>query len=328
MQRGTQQNVRPISSINELGQIFGTQGRENVFTADGRTFVETDNPRIGLREEYRNVGFDGHSYGSEPTENSLRRQLGIPDERISYQGTGSHQPINRIDAAGYRISNRAALTTDAVVDGFRGSRNSALISGGFSSITSIAQGNNAQTVAQDTAIGVGTGVTQEVIERVVNGPASTTTGMTPNSFRAAASQVRGAAVAGAVINTGFAIYDQIDNLQNDATRSQAVGTIAGEAVVGAASGAAGAYAGAMAGAAIGSIVPGVGTVIGGVVGFAVGAAAGYLADRGLRGLGVDKLVASGVTAAYEGVSNAASAVAEGAKNLFSGAARGLASIFG
>lgn len=141
--------------------------------------------------------------------------------------------------------------------------------------------------------------------------------MTASNFRAAASQVKGAEIAGAVISTGFAGYDQIDNLKNDATRSQAVGTIAGEAVVGAASGATSAYAGAMAGAALGSIVPGVGTVIGGLVGFAAGAAAGYLADKGLRGLGVDKLVAQGVTAAYDG-----------AKNLIGGAINTLSSVFG
>jgi len=339
MQRGTQQNVRPISNINELGQIFGTQGKENVFSANGQNFMEGDNPRIGLREEYRNVGFDGHSYGNEPTENSLRRQLGIPEERISYQGQNSYRQISSTEAFVQRNLTRAQTFSDGVIDGVRGSRNSALVGAGFGTVTALVQGKDTEGVLTDAALGAGTGVGQEVIERVVNGPRSTTAGMTPNSFRAAASQVRGAAVAGAVINTGFAVYDQWDNLQNDATRSQAVGTIAGEAVVGAAAGAAGAYAGAMAGAAIGSIVPGVGTVIGGVVGFAVGAAAGYLADKGLRGLGVDKLVAQGVTAAYNGISNAASAVADGvsnaanaiadgAKNLVGGAISGLASIFG
>ncbi|MBS1797608.1 MAG: hypothetical protein JSS81_27540 [Acidobacteria bacterium] len=339
MQRGTAQNVDQISSVSQLSQIFGSQGKDNVFTVNGRSYRESDNPRIGLREEYRNVGFEGHVYGSEPTENSLRRQLGIPEERISYQGQSSYQPIGSAEALVERNLNRLQTLGDGVVDGVRGSRNSALIGAGFGAVTALAEGKDAQGVATDAAVGAGVGVTQEVIQKVVTGPASTTAGMTPNAFRAAASQVKGAAVAGAVINTGFAVYEQWDNLQNDATRSQAVGTIAGEAVVGAASGAAGAYAGAMAGAAIGSIVPGVGTVIGGVVGFAVGAAAGYLADQGLRGLGVDKLVAGGVTAAYDGISNAASTVAQGvtaaadtladgAKSLFNGAVNSLGSIFG
>jgi hypothetical protein len=328
MQRGTQQNVKPISSINELSQIFGTQGKENVFSANGKNFVEGNNPQISLREEYRNVGFKGHRYGNEPTENSLRKQLGIPEERISYQGQNSYQELGKTDAFIQRSLTRTQTFRDNVVDGVKGSRNSALIGAGFGAVTALAQGKDTKGVLTDTAVGAGTGVTQEVIQKVVNGARSTTSGMTSSAFRAAASQVKGAAVAGAVINTGFAIYDNIDNLKNDATRSKAVGTIAGEAVVGAASGAAGAYSGALAGAAIGSIVPGVGTVVGGIVGFGVGMAAGYLADKGLRGLGVDKLVAKGVTAAYDGVSNAASAVADGAKNMFGSAVRGLSSIFG
>lgn len=308
--------------------IPGHGNKNNVFTLNGQNFIEADNPDITLREEFRTVGMENYSYGNEPTENLLRRELGVTDTRVSYQGQGSHQPISSSQAFLERTSNRLQMTSDAVVDGVGGSRNSALLGAGFNSAVALYQGKDTQGVLTDAAIGAGTGVGEEVIQRVVNGPTAATTGMTPNSFRAAASQVKGAAVAGAVINTGFAIYDQMDNLQNDATRSQAVGTIAGEAVVGAASGAAGAYAGAMAGAAIGSIVPGVGTVIGGVVGFAVGAAAGYLADQGLRGLGVDKLVAQGVTAVYDGVSNAANAIGEGAKNMFNGAVSSLSSIFG
>lgn len=328
MQRGTQQNMFYDQSKMNLSQIFGTQGKENVFTVDGKNYVEGDNPKIGLREEYRNVGFEGHRYGLEPTENSLRQQLGIPEKRISYQGDYSFQQIGSSEALLQRGLSRTQTFSDGVIDGVKGSRNSALIGAGFGTFTALVEGKDTQSVLTDATIGAGSGVTQEVIERVVNGPRATTSGMTSNSFQAARATLKGAAVAGAVINSGFAIYDQFDNLQNDATRSQAVGTIAGEAVVGAASGAAGAYAGAMAGAAIGSIVPGVGTVVGGVVGFAVGAAAGYLADKGLRGLGVDNLVAQGVTAAYDGISNAANTVADGAKDLFNGAVGKLSSIFG
>ncbi len=339
MQRGTQQNVRPITSMNELGSIWGTQGKENVFSSNGKSYVEADNPQIGLREEYRNVGFEGHTYGNEPSENSLRRELNIPERRVSYQFDNSYQQITNTQANLLRTQNRLMTTTDAVVDGVRGSRNSALISAGFSTVTAIAQGKDLQGVTTDAVIGATTGVTEEVIERVVNGPRAATTGMTNNASQVARSTMKGAAVAGAVVNTAFAVHDQWDNLQNDATLSQAIGTIAGEAVVGAASGAAGAYAGAMAGAAIGSVVPGVGTVIGGVVGFAVGAGAGYLADRGLRGIGVDRMVSSAVTATYDAVSNVASNVSdavsntvseigEGARNMFGGAVNRLSSIFG
>lgn len=356
MQRGTLQNMPIDSSITSLDQIYGTQGKENIISDNGRFYREGDNLQIGLREEFRNVGLTGQRYGNEPNENSLRNQLGIPERRVSYQengyypyldnknnpitingspGVNGYNEVTPFQARYDQVSTRTQTFRDNVVDGFRGSRNSALIGGGFSAVTSLVQGKDPQGVLTDTAIGAGSGVTEEVIERVVNGARSTTVGMTPTAFQAARSTLKGAAVAGAVINTGFAVYEQWDNLGNDATRSQAVGTIAGEAVVGAASAAAGAYTGALAGAAIGSIVPGLGTVVGGVIGFAVGAAAGYLADKGLRGLGVDKLVASGVTAAYDGISTAASAVAstvsdvaEGAKNLVGGAVSTLTSIFG
>lgn len=328
MQRGT------------ANSTAGDGGRGNFISLDGRNYREANNLSIGLREEFRTVGVsNGHVYGSEPTENALRAEQGTFERRVSYQGQGSYQPLSSLEAFAGRTSNRFQNAADVTIDGVRGSRNSALLGGGFSAATALYRGEDAQGVLTETALGVGSGVTEEVIERAVNGPRATTSGMTANNFRAAASQVRGAAVAGAIINTAFTVHDQWDNLQNDATRSQAVGTIAGEAVVGAASGAAGAYAGAMAGAAIGSIVPGVGTVIGGVVGFAVGAAAGYLADQGLRGLGVDRMVAGAVTATYDAVSNvasqageaignAASNVAEGARNFFSGAASTLSSVFG
>lgn len=362
MQRGTQQNVDG-ALLQDFGanqtKILGTQGKESVFSGDGTFYREGDNLQIGLREEFRNVGMDGHRYGSEPTENSLRAELGIPERRISYQengfypyqnngvpinvngqpGVNGYNEITPLEARVNQVSTRAQTFGDNALDGVKGSRNSALIGAGFGSAIALYEGKDAKGVATNAAIGAGTGVADEVIQKAVNGARSTTSGMTSSTFRAAASQVRGAAFAGAVVNTAFAVYDQMDNLKNDQMRSQAVGTIAGEAVVGAASGAAGAYAGAMAGAAIGSIVPGVGTIIGGVVGFAVGAGVGYLADKGLRGLGVDTAIAAGVTATYdavagagaqvgEAIGNAANDIAAGAKNLVGGAVSNLSSIFG
>lgn len=341
-QRGTDSNISNKLAQNwnaNADQIMGTQGKENIFSGDGKFYREGDNKQILLREEFRNVGMDGHRYGNEPTENSLRSELGIPEKRVSYQGQNSYEQISPMQARLNQASTRAQTFGDNVLDGVKGSRNSALIGAGFNAAIGLYQGKDAKGVATDAAIGAGTGITQEVIQKTINGARATTTGMTENVFRTAASQVKGAAVAGAVVNTAFAVYDQWGNLQNGATRSKAVGTIAGEAVVGAASGAAGAYAGAMAGAAIGSIVPGVGTIIGGVVGFAVGAGVGYLADKGLRGLGVDKMIATGVTATYnavadlgskagEAIGNAANNLADGAKNMLGGAVHNLASIFG
>ena len=107
------------------------------------------------------------------------------------------------------------------------------------------------------------------------------------------SEAAGAGIAGAVVNMGFATYNEFQDgdLQNPATRSKAIGTIAGQGAVGLGAG----LAGMAAGAAVGSIIPGAGTIVGGLIGFGVGMAASCLADQGLRAAGVDKDVASGVT---------------------------------
>lgn len=129
-----------------------------------------------------------------------------------------------------QLKTRSQTFGENVLDGVKGSRNSALIGAGFNTVTALYQGKDAKGVVTDAAIGAGTGVADEVIQKTINGARSTTVGMTESTFRTAVSQVKGAAVAGAIINTGFAVYDQWDNVQNDATRSQAVGTITGEAV--------------------------------------------------------------------------------------------------
>jgi hypothetical protein len=180
---------------------------------------------------------------------------------------------------------------------------SAAIGAGISLATSTHQalqdgeitGDELTTIAGQTALGGGAAVAGNAIERSITARSLVNVNVTSSSLRLAVSQVKGAGVAGAVINTAFSVADQWDNLKNDATRSQAIGTIAGEAAVGAGAG----MAGALAGAAIGSIIPGAGTIVGGVIGFAVGTAAGYLADRGLRELGVDKAIASAVTGAID-----------------------------
>ena len=178
---------------------------------------------------------------------------------------------------------------------------------------------------------------RNVVSRFAQTEASNLSSSTFNStVRQFAGRVGGAGVGGGVVNGGFAAYDQIGAYnRGEVTASQAIGTVTGEAAVGVGAG----MAGAAAGAAIGSIIPGAGTIVGGVIGFGVGMAAGYLADKGLRGLGVNTLIAQGVTAGIDAVSNAASSVsntvseaannlADGAKNLMSGAASKLSSIFG
>ncbi len=185
---------------------------------------------------------------------------------------------------------------------------------------------------------------RSVVSRFAQTEASNLSSSAFNStVRQIGSRVGGAGVIGGVVNGGFAAYDQIGAYnRGEVTASQAIGTVTGEAAVGVGAG----MAGAAAGAAIGSIIPGAGTIVGGVIGFGVGMAAGYLADKGLRGLGVNTLIAKGVTATIDTVSDAAGKVsdaahnavntisdaadnlADGAKNMLGGAVHSLGSIFG
>src|SRR5262249_22842250 len=310
---------------------------DHFLTKDGQYFKELQHDRVFMREEFRTVGFSRFRQPNEPAENSIRAELGM-NPRAAYIGDGQynvggklqpgHVPASATEAAigNARLTLRNAATT--IADGVQHSGRSAAIGGGIALVTStyeaIADGKPldeaAGDIAKQTALGAGTGVAQEVIQRAVSGAPSVTSGATNSAFRVAASQVKGAGVAGAVINGAFATYDQIGAYERgEVTASQAVGSVAGAAGGGAGAGLAGAYAGAAAGAAIGSIIPGAGTVVGGVVGFAVGAAAGYLADKGLRGLGVDKAIASGVTSAIDFAGKAVDKVGETASNLVNGA---------
>ena len=147
------------------------------------------------------------------------------------------------------------------------------------------------------------GAARNVVSRFAQTEASNLSSSAFNStVRQFAGRVGGAGVVGGVVNGAFSAYDQIGAYnRGEVTASQAIGTVTGEAAVGVGAG----MAGAAAGAAIGSIIPGAGTIVGGIIGFGVGMAAGYLADKGLRGLGVNTLIAKGVTATIDTVSDAA-----------------------
>jgi hypothetical protein len=201
-------------------------------------------------------------------------------------------------------------------------------------------------VAGQTAFGAGAGAGSAVLEnystRAINQ-------MMGGASRTAAGQLGrqalGSGVAGGLINSGFALYDNYQAYENgEITGAQYTGRVAGQAAVGVAAGMAGAYAGA----AIGSFIPipVVGTLAGAAVGFAAGMAVDYLS----RELGLDTAVANltegavelgsavvnqvGETAAtiVSNVGETASDFAEGAKNTFNdlagGAVRTLASVFG
>jgi hypothetical protein len=206
-----------------------------------------------------------------------------------------------------------------------GARQGALFGGGagflFSSIDAVADGqvtgSDAANIAGTTTLGALSGavdgVIEEATERAINNVAgdaiergavslagrfvsAEAAGGAGAMARNMAGKLGGAGAAGAVVNGVFATVDQIGAYQRgEVTGSQAVGTVVGEMAVGAGAG----IAGAAAGAAIGSVIPIAGTAAGAVVGFAVGMAAGYLADKGLRALGADKVVANFTTAVID-----------------------------
>lgn len=150
------------------------------------------------------------------------------------------------------------------------------------------------------------GAARNVVSRLAGTETSNISSQAFNStVRTMAGRIGGAGVIGGVVNGGFAAYDQIGAYRRgEVSASQAIGTVTGEAAVGVGAG----LAGAAAGAAIGSIIPVAGTIVGGVVGFGVGMAAGYIADKGLRGIGVDKAIAKGVTATIDAGSRVAGTV--------------------
>jgi hypothetical protein len=201
-------------------------------------------------------------------------------------------------------------------------------------------------VAGQTAFGAGTGASSAVLEnystrainRMMGGVSRTAAGQIGR-------QALGSGVAGGIINSGFALYDNYQAYENgEITGAQYAGRVAGEAAVGVAAGVAGAYAGAVIGSFI--PIPVVGTLAGAAVGFAAGMAVDYLS----RELGLDQAVASLTEGAIEvgsavvnqvsetastvvaNVEEAASDFAEEAKNtvnnLAGGAVNTLASVFG
>lgn len=194
-------------------------------------------------------------------------------------------------------------------------------------------------------------VAARLVQTEASAMTSTAFGSTVRQF---GGRLAGGSIVGGVVNGAFSAYDQIGAYQRgEVTGSQAAGTVVGETAVGLGAG----LTGAAAGAAIGSIIPGAGTIVGGIIGFGVGVAAGYLADRGLRGLGVNTAIANGVTWAIDNAPRAAAAVgdfvgtqvdnarevvssvttavsntvdniAEGARSTISNAASSLRSVFG
>ncbi len=102
--------------------------------------------------------------------------------------------------------------------------------------------------------------------------------------RSLVTRAASAGGTGALFGAGLSVYDNFDALARG--DSHAIGTVAGDAVVGTGA----ALSGAAAGAAVGSVVPFLGTASGAVAGMIVGIAT----DWAMRRSGVDSIVADAV----------------------------------
>ncbi|MBL8149065.1 MAG: hypothetical protein JNN15_03970, partial [Blastocatellia bacterium] len=306
---------------------------------------------VGKVKDQYVENFKAANNGAEPTPKQIREEI----LRVVKENFGTMEQaletLKKDNGAEYGKVVRPAETpaTDATTsrsidtettstrstqsENIRSMRNSALIGGGVSLVTSTAQalqdgkidGREALNIAGQTAVGAGSGVASDVIERSVanrlasrlgaSTTSSVTSSATANTVRSLASRAGGAGVAGAAVNSAFAIVDQVGAYKRgEVTASRAIGNVTGEAAVGFGAG----VAGMAAGAAIGSVIPVAGTAVGAVVGFGVGLVAGYVADKGLRFAGVDKAISDGVTAAIDLGAKGIKAVADVGRQVVDG----------
>lgn len=161
-------------------------------------------------------------------------------------------------------------------------------------------GDAALEVGKQTAIGTSVGAGSAVVENYATRGVSLLAGGTARSaLGQIARQSAGAGLAGAIVNTGFSLYDNHQAYKNgEISGAQYAGRVTAEAAVGAAAGVTGAAAGAYIGGVIGTAIPI--PIVGTLAGAAVGAAVGMGADYVIRKTGADKMIAKGVTAAIEG----------------------------
>lgn len=348
-------------------QMEYSMGVNPLFSGDGLTKrPDAVNNRVGGREYITDNLTDNASL-FEMAKNGQIAFLDLQDHNVT-----AKTPVNISETpiTAPALSRRQML--------FSETKSGALMGGTFSAATSLyqvfGQGEkfDARNFAANTTLGTGVGAFSSAGERVIgnriadslsrsnlaqrgldklytNGAAQNfvsrmagteASNITSTTFKATtrtiAGRIGGAGVIGGIVNGGFAAYDQIGAYKRgEVTGSQAIGTVTGEAAVGVGAG----LAGAAAGAAIGSIIPGAGTIVGGIIGFGVGMAAGYLADKGLRGLGVNTMIAKGVTSIIDGGaelagqakelgSQAVNAVGDFADDVGGKISGGLKSIFG
>jgi hypothetical protein len=193
-------------------------------------------------------------------------------------------------------------TVDAAKKGAKMGAIFSTISNGYDAIKS--RNFDPKKLATKVAVGVGVGAMHGVIAHSANKPigraidaigwsVSSEAAATVGSLaRSAAIKLGSAAIAGASVNAGLSAFKQIPAYrQGEVTGSQAIGSVAGEALLKAGV----AVAGAAASAAIGRIVP----FAGGMVIPAVGFAASRATDELLSSGGFDKAVAKMVTASFD-----------------------------
>lgn len=302
---------------------------------------------LGVNEFFTNDGRTARTDGQNGTYGV--REFLIDNTEIQNTRRTTFVELGETNRSGLKTTNKVPEIPDNIRSFRNETRNGALVGGAISAATSLPQvfeqyragdyTGAAQTFLGATATGAGVGAFSSAGEQIVGGhltnqlsrstfventanrlyangaarnffsrmagtEASNISSQTFNStVRTFAGRMGGAGIVGGLVSGGFSAYDQIGAYnRGEVTGSQAIGTIAGETAVGVGSG----LAGAAAGAAIGSIVPGVGTVVGAVVGFGVG----WLADGGLRALGVDKAIAHGVTATIDAGAAAVESVQE------------------
>lgn len=302
-------------------------GANKYFTGDGRTArVDGRNDGYGVREFF---------IENDPVE-SLKPNVFVPLQERHLTQVEQVRRLPTIPENPLRLG--------------RESRGGAVAGAVFSAATSLSQvfdraqqddyAGAAVTFAANVGVGTLVGGSSAAGERLIGDVAERALERTGSQlFSSTARQIVGRAVGssvvGGLVNGGFAVHDQWENLQNPATRSKAIGTIAGEFGIGLGAG----LAGAAAGAAIGSVIPVGGTIVGAVVGFAVGVGAGLLADMGLRAIGTDQVIANAVTSTIDNTSQAIASVSQTVSNGFNDAKKAvgdfvsnpvgkLASIFG
>lgn len=334
-----------FNARRQMGSILGVN---EYFTNDGRT-ARTDgkNETYGVREflidngEIRNTQrttfVDLNETGNTNLTTTDKAPV-IPDNFRNFRNESRNGAL--IGGTFSAVTSLPQIFEQAQNGDYSGAAktfvtNTALGTsvGGFSSAgeqiigNRITSGLSNSTVFQNGVERLYTnGAARNFVSRMAGTETSALSSQTFSStVRTFAGRVGGAGVVGGIVNGAFSAYDQIGAYnRGEVTASQAIGTVTGEAAVGVGAG----MAGAAAGAAIGSIIPGAGTIVGGVIGFGVGMLAGYLADKGLRGLGVNTLIAKGVTATIDAgaelVNNVGSAISDvgnaiggGLKSMFS-----------